>query len=63
MIMRAFKKITINKIKRKINLRKILIRGRYSRHRKIIKLRESNRRITISNQIKNSRYENYLLKI
>ena len=49
MIMRAFKKITINKKKRKINLRKILIKERHLRHRKMINLRELNRRIMISN--------------
>ena len=40
--MRLFKKITINKEKRKINLRKILIRKYRSRRRKIINLYESN---------------------
>ena len=50
--MRLFKKITINKEKRKINLRRILIRECRPRRRKVINLYERNRRITISNQIR-----------
>ena len=61
--MRTFKKVTIKKEKRKINLRKILIKKRHSRRRKIISLYESNRRITISNQTKKSLYESCLLKM
>ena len=41
-IMRLFKKITINKKKRKINLRRILIKERHSRRRIIKNLYELN---------------------
>ena len=51
MIMRLFTKVTINKERRKINLRRILIRECRSRRRKMINLCESNRRIMILNQI------------
>ena len=47
--MRVFEKITINKKKQKINLRRILIRERHLRRCKIISICESNRRITILN--------------
>ena len=48
--MQIFKKKKINKERRKINLRKILIKKRHSRRRKVISLCELNRRITILNQ-------------
>ena len=41
--MRIFKEITMNKEKRKVNLRKILIKKRHSRRRKVISLCELNR--------------------
>ena len=45
--MRAIKKTTIVKKRRKVNLRKILTKKRHSRRRKMINLCELNRRITI----------------
>ena len=50
--MRLFKEITINKKKRKINLRRKLIKERYWRRRKVINLCELNRQTIILNQIK-----------
>ena len=47
--LRLFKKITINKKRRKINLRRILIKEYRSRRRKMMNLCELNRRITILN--------------
>ena len=47
--MRLFKRVRINKKKRKINLQRTLTRGRHSRRRIMKNLYKSNRRITILN--------------
>ena len=60
--MRLFKGITINKKKRKINLRRTSAKKRRSRRRTIINLYESNRRTAILNQIKTNSLRRLFVK-
>ena len=50
--MQLFEKVTINKKRRKINLRRTSTKKRHSRRRIMKNLYESSRRATISNQTK-----------